>query len=261
MDLRGEGTSNKIYVSINDPFKGRVKMTLEEFAQSYSGICMMMNPSENFETGGEPASILEFAKQRLTGTLPMFLMITSTTLIAAMTNILLPAFSRFFVDYLLINNTPRWVSGFFLLLSLVIASQIASLWIKTTSMLKLQGKMAAIANTSFLWHILRLPIEFFEQRMAGDIVQRQLSNQDITNTLINTFAPLILDSAAMIFNLLIMINYSPLLASVGILAVIINLTIAKIISDKRIDITRVQMRDTANLNITCKKSPTSLRGR
>ena len=160
MDLRGRGTSNKIYVSINDPSKGRVKMTLEEFAQSYSGICMMMNPSENFETGGEPASILEFAKQRLTGTLPMFLMITSTTLIAAMTNILLPAFSRFFVDYLLI-----------------------------------------------------------------------------------------------------MINYSPLLASVGILAVIINLTIAKIISDKRIDITRVQMRDTANLNITCKKSTTSLSGR
>ena len=51
--------------------------------------------------------------------------------------------------------------------------------------------MVAIANTSFLWHILRLPIEFFEQRMAGDIVSRQQSNQEITNTLINTLTPLL----------------------------------------------------------------------
>ena len=209
---------------------------------------MMMNPSENFETGGEPASILEFVKQRLTGTLSMFLIITLTTFIAAMTDMLFPAFSRFFVDYLLTNNAPQWSSEFFVLLALIIASRIASDWIKTISMLKLQGKMAVVANTSFLWHILRLPVEFFEQRSSGDIVQRQLSNQEIANTLINTIAPVLLDSATMIFNLIIMINYSPILACVGIISVIINLTIAKIISDKKIDITRVQMRDTANLS-------------
>ena len=242
--------SGKKYVALNDPGRGKVTMPFEEFKGSYSGICMMFEPSEEFEPGGAPASILEFARQRLTGTLPMFLMVMLTTLIGALTGLLLPVFSRFFVDRLLTRTGLQWSTGFFVLLGLVIFSQAASLFIKTIYMLKLQGKMAAIANTSFLWHILRLPVEFFEQRMSGDIAQRQQSNQEIANILINTFAPVVLDFAAMIFNLIIMINYSPILALVGILALIANLYIARLISDKRVDITRVQMRDTAQLKGT-----------
>ncbi len=242
--------SGKKYVALNDPARGKLSMPLDEFESSYSGICMLFDPSEEFEPGGQPASILEFARQRLTGTLPMFLMVMLTTLIAALTGLLLPVFSRFFVDRLLTRTGLQWSTGFFVLLGLVIFSQAASLFIKTIYMLKLQGKMAAIANTSFLWHILRLPVEFFEQRMSGDIVQRQQSNQEIANILINTFAPVVLDFAAMMFNLIIMINYSPILALVGILSVAANLYIARLISDKRVDITRVQMRDTANLQGT-----------
>ena len=238
------------HVSVNDPARGKVKLTFKEFERSYSGICILLDPSEDFEPGGKPASILKFASERLRGTLQMFLLIAITTLIASLTGMLMPAFSRFFVDNLLTGNSVQWSRGFFVLTGLTIASQVASLWIKTVYLLKLQGKMAAIANTSFLWHILRLPVEFFEQRMAGDIVQRQQSNQEITNTLINTFTPLLLDFAAMVLNLVIMINYSPLLALIGILSVFINLVIAKIISAKRIDIARVQARDMGNLQGT-----------
>ena len=246
----GGGGGGAKYVSVNDPARGRVKLTIQEFENSYSGVCMLFDPAEDFEPGGKPASILKFASERLRGTFQMFLLVTITTLIASLTGMMIPAFSRFFVDNLLTRNAVQWSGGFFVLMGLTVASQIASLWIKTVYLLKLQGKMAAIANTSFLWHILRLPVEFFEQRMAGDIVQRQQSNQEITNTLINTFTPLLLDFAAMILNLVIMINYSPLLAAIGILSVFINLVLAKVISEKRIDIARVQMRDMGNLQST-----------
>ena len=99
-----------------------------------------------------------------------------------------------------------------------------------------------------MWHVLRLPVEFFEQRMAGDIVSRQQSNQQITGILFNTLTPLLLDSATMIFNLFIMVNYSPLLAFAGVVSVCVNLFLARVISEKRINITRVQMRDKANLS-------------
>ena len=235
-------------VYLNDPARGKITIPFEEFSKSYSGVCMMFEPSEDFQSGGRPASILKFAVQRLTGTLPVFMMVIMTTLIASLSGILMPAFSRFFVDHLLTRADTQWAGGFFVLLGLVILSQVLSLVIKAVYMLRLQGKMAAIANASFLWHILRLPVEFFEQRMAGDIVNRQQSNQQITNILINTFTPLLLDSLAMAFNLLIMINYSPFLALVGIISVGVNLILAHVISEKRINITRVQMRDAANLN-------------
>ena len=238
------------YVFLNDPARGEVRITFDEFKDSYSGICMLFEPSEEFEPSGKPASILKFAAERLTGTLPMLVLVITTTLIAALTGILTSAFSRFFVDNLLTGQAPQWSAGFFLLFGAVIVFQVASLCIKAIYLLKLRGKMAVIANSSFLWHILRLPVEFFEQRMAGDIVQRQQSNSMIAETLIQTFTPLLLDGTAMIFNLLIMINYSPILALAGIVSVVVNLVIAKVIADKRVNITRVQMRDLANLNST-----------
>ncbi len=235
-------------VFLNDPARGKITITFEEFKRSFSGVCMLFEPAEDFQPGGKPASILKFAVQRLTGTLPVFLMVIMTTLIASLSGILMPAFSRFFMDHLLTHSSPQWAEGFFVLLGLVILSQVLSLVIKAVYMLRLQGKMAAIANTRFLWHILRLPVEFFEQRMAGDIVSRQQSNQQITNILINTFTPLLLDSLTMIFNLLIMLNYNHFLALAGVISVGVNLILAQVISEKRINITRVQMRDTANLN-------------
>lgn len=244
-----DGFSGK-NVMINDPARGRVELPMKEFERSYSGICMLFEPNDDFIPEGKPASILKFASERLKGTLQMFILVMITTVIASLAGMLMPAFSRFLVDNLLTGKAVQWSGGFFVLLGLTVASQISSLCIKTIYLMKLQGKMAAVANTSFLWHILRLPVEFFEQRMAGDIAQRQQSNQNIANTLINTFTPLLLDFSAMILNLVIMINYSPSLAAVGIITVFINLVLAKVISDKRVDITRVQMRDMANLQST-----------
>lgn len=238
------------YVYLNDPARGEVKITFEEFQASYSGICMLCEPSEEFAPSGRPSSILKFAAQRLAGTLPMIALVVITTLIASLTGILMPAFSRFFVDKLLTGKAEQWSGGFFVLLGLVIMFQVISLSLKAVYLLKLRGKMAVIANSSFLWHILRLPVEFFEQRMAGDIVQRQQSNSMIAETLIQTFTPLLLDGAAMCFNLLIMIDYSPKLACAGLLSVCVNLLLARIIAAKRVNITRVQMRDLANLNST-----------
>ena len=238
------------YVYLNDPARGEVKITFEEFQASYSGICMLCEPTEEFAPSGRPSSILKFAAQRLAGTLPMIALVVITTLIASLTGILMPAFSRFFVDKLLTGKAEQWSAGFFVLLGLVIMFQVVSLSLKAVYLLKLRGKMAVIANSSFLWHILRLPVEFFEQRMAGDIVQRQQSNSVIAETLIQTFTPLLLDGAAMCFNLLIMIDYSPMLACAGLLSVCVNLLLARIIAAKRVNITRVQMRDLANLNST-----------
>ena len=241
---------HKNKVSINDPARGHVIITFEEFKRSYSEICLVLEPDENFKPGGRPASILGFARQKLRGAFQMFLITALTTLITSLIGMLLPAFNRFFVDNLLTARHLQWSEGFFILLGLVIISQILALGIKAIFFLRLQGKMTAMSNTSFMWHILRLPLEFFEQRMAGDIADRYVSNQGISSILINTFTPLILDSVVMIFNLVIMLNYSMTLAFIGILAVIINLFLAKIISEHRINITRVQMRDQANLSST-----------
>ena len=63
--------------------------------------------------------------------------------------------------------------------------------------MKIDGKMTIMGNTNYMWKILRLPIEFFAQRMSGDIVSRQKTNASITSTIVNTIASLLLNTIMM----------------------------------------------------------------
>lgn len=88
---------------------------------------------------------------------------------------------------------------------------------------------------------------FFSQRMAGDIQQRQEDNETIAEDIVNTLAPLALNTIMMILYLVIMVRYSLILTAVGLIAVLGNILISQVISRKRINITRVLMRDQAKL--------------
>ena len=52
---------------LNDPAKGNYWVSAEVFDQSFTGVCLMMEPGENFEPGGRPKSVLSFARKRLKG--------------------------------------------------------------------------------------------------------------------------------------------------------------------------------------------------
>ena len=58
--------NNKVY--INDPARGNLCISMEEFDESFTGICLMIKPSDDFKPFGKPKSVLSFAKERLKGT-------------------------------------------------------------------------------------------------------------------------------------------------------------------------------------------------
>lgn len=95
-----------------------------------------------------------------------------------------------------------------------------------------------------------MPMEFFSQRMAGDIQSRQGTNAAIAGTLVNTFAPLLLNSIMMIFYLVLMLRQSLVLTAIGLSTLVLNIFVSRIISEKRVNITRVQQRDAAKLAAT-----------
>lgn len=95
-----------------------------------------------------------------------------------------------------------------------------------------------------MWKILRLPVEFFSQRLTGDIQLRKDSMSSISATLINTLAPLLINVAMTIFYIAVMIKYSVILSAIGLLSVVLNSVLAYLISSYVVDSVRV---NTANL--------------
>ncbi len=232
---------------LNDPAKGTYSVPMETFDRSFTGICLMFEPGENFEPSGKPKSVLSFAKKRLVGTGVAIAFVMLTTIISSLLGIISPAFSRIFMDRLLTGQNPDWFYPFIIGLAALSAIQLIVAWIRTVYSLRIDGKLATVGTTSFMWKVLRMPMEFFSQRMAGDIASRQSANASIAKNLVNTFAPLALNTIMMVFYLVVMIRYSLLLTLVGLLSILVNLLMSRIISQKRINLTRVQMRDAGKL--------------
>ena len=236
---------NKVY--LNDPAKGDYAVSMEDFDKSFTGICLMIEPGEGFEPGGKPRSITEFARKRLRGAEAAMVFVIVTTVIASLIGILSAGFSRIFLDELLTGKEPAWFGSFMIALGILIFIQLDAAWIQAIYSLRLDGKMAVMGNSSYMWKVLRLPMEFFSQRMAGDIQQRKASNETLAGSIVNTLAPLVINGFMMIFYLVVMIRYSWWLSLVGVLSVLMQLLVSQVISKKRINITRVMMRDSGKL--------------
>ncbi len=235
------------YAYINDPARGEVKVSMEEFDSSFTGICLQIQPGPDFEPSGKRKSTLEFARRRMRGAGAAAVFVLLSSVIGYLFGIINPVFSGFFMDRLLTGENRELLMPFIGLLALMGAAQVVVSLVQSVYSLKINGKMAIVGNSDFMWKVLRLPMEFFGQRMAGDILQRQGTNATIASTLINTFTPLALNAGMMIFYLIVMLRYSALLTAVGLVTVVLNLLVSRLISAKRVNITRVQMRDAGKL--------------
>ncbi len=233
---------------LNDPAKGVCTVPMETFDESFTGICLMFAPGDDFVPSGKPKSMISFAAKRLKGTGAALAFTALTGIITSVIGIISPAFSRIFLDRLLTQKNPEWLPMFLIILGVFDLIQILVSALDSIYRLRIDGKMAAVGNAAYMWKVLKLPMSFFTQRMAGDIQERQTSNASIANTLIETFAPMVLNMAMMVFYLVVMFRYSKMLALVGLSTILINSIVSKVISDKRINITRVSMRDSAKLS-------------
>ncbi|MGM9959491.1 MAG: NHLP family bacteriocin export ABC transporter peptidase/permease/ATPase subunit [Erysipelotrichaceae bacterium] len=232
---------------LNDPAKGNYTVSMKVFDESFTGICLMFEPGDNFEPSGKPKSMMSFARERMKGSAVAVAFVILTSIISNLIGIINPAFSRIFLDRLLTGVNPEWFMPFIMALALIGIIQLVVSWISAVYSLKINGKMDAVGNTTFMWKVLRMPMEFFSQRMAGDICQRQSSNSNIAKTLVSTFAPLLLNTIMMIFYLAVMLRYSLVLTLIGLISIVVNFFVSRIISAKRVNITRVQMRDAGKL--------------
>ncbi len=235
------------HACINDPARGSVKVTMDEFDKAFTGIVMVFAPTENFEPDGKRTSTLAFARKRLSGAGAAMVFVMLTSIIGYVFTILNPAFSRFFMDRLLTGENSELLTPFIALVAAVSLLQVFVAAIRAVYSLKINGKMAVVGSGSFMWKVLKMPMEFFSQRMAGDLLTRHKANETIAEQLVNTLTPLALSAVMMVFYLVVMLRYSPLLTLVGLVSILINIVMSRVISEKRVNITRVQTRDAGKL--------------
>ena len=228
---------------LNDPARGTVKVPWEEFDESFTGVVLVPTPAEGFTPSGGRQSVLAFARKNLTGAGAATAFVIIATVIAYLFGIVNSVTSRIFMDRLLTGTNPDWLGPFTAALAALAVVQLVVAWIQAVYTLRINGKMGVVGSTTYMWKVLHLPMRFFSQRYAGDIQSRASMNASVANTLIQTFAPVAINTVMMVFYLVLMVRQSLVLTAVGLATIVINALVSRVVSARRVNIARARIRD------------------
>ena len=214
-----EGMKGK-YAYINDPAMGRRKLTLEDVDECFTGVVLTFEVTGAFEKLRQKKTLLEFARSRLKGQYS-----------AVFPGLVIPVFSQVFIDDILLGGNTKWMSAFLAVMCFTVLFQAALTYYRGMLLEKLQNKMALTSAHGFLSHMFRLPMNFFDQRYAGDLSERVNNNNQVSTFLAGDLAETVLNIMVAAFYLILLLAYSPLLTLIGVVSVAVNLLIVKLSSD------------------------------
>ena len=221
---------------LNDPNAGPVEIPMDDFRKSFTGVALTFSPTTSFKQGGHRTRILAYVRKYLQGAGEAFWLTFVFALLAAFVALVIPLFTRIFLDEILSGKNRDWSSKFFLIMGTVALFQFILVLLQTRYAKRVAGSLALKGNVKYLNHVLRLPISFFAMRSVGELQQRQHLNETITHSLVEVLAPQIINIALLVLYLALMLSYSVVLTLVGIIAAVVNLIIVQYNSNQRINL-------------------------
>jgi ATP-binding cassette, subfamily C, bacterial len=229
-----EGFSLK-RVFINDPGTGPRSISWQEFDEAYTGVLLKFEPSDTFQKGDSTPNFWRSLWERLRGSIDVLSYCVLAGFLLVIPGLVIPAFSQIFVDQVLIENRSDWLRPLILgiLLTSVLTGLLTLLQLQFLRRMKI--KLSVSMSSQFLWHILRLPVSFYDQRFAGEISSRVQLNDHLANVLSGKLATTMIAAMMVIFYALVMLQYDVILTTVGILFVAINLGVLRLVSRWRVD--------------------------
>ena len=221
---------NTVY--LNDPALGRRRVTRDAFASSFSGVVLTARPDSTFRREGKPSRLLPKLATRLRGYEPALMTVLAVSLMLVVPGVLVPGLIRAFVDNILIRGFSNWLGPLIIGLLGVYLVTTALTWVQLEILRRVEMRLALVESAKFVWHVLRLPISFFNQRFTGDIAARIDANDRSARLLVGQFGGAILQAVSAIFFALMMVAYDPVLAAIAVVGMAGNAVVLFVVRQR-----------------------------
>ena len=200
---------NKAY--LNDPAAGRRVVSYEEFDSSYTGIVIEFSKGETFKKEGKRPSIISALEKRMQNMKDILLFIIMTGLFLLVPGFVIPAFSRFFVDTILVGKVTGFLKPLLVAMGFTVVVQTILTFVQQRYLKRFHIKLALSSSAQFLNHVFKMPVEFFIQRMPGEICNRIQANDTVATLISTQLTKAAVNLFCIIFYAVIMLRYDPLL--------------------------------------------------
>jgi NHLM bacteriocin system ABC transporter peptidase/ATP-binding protein len=217
-----EGFANGL-VYMNDPASGRRSIPVDDFNDAFAGVVLTFTPNPEFRRGGARNGLLGAMLTRMASDRPALAFAAVAGLFMVIPGMVIPVFTRMFVDRILVDSQFSWFLPilFGLLLAALLEAGLA--WLQGTHLLRLQNKLALAATGRFFWHILHLPVTYFAQRAPGEIASRLKLNESVAKVVSGDLARALINGGLAFFFVAVMLTYDALLTSISVLMVVLSI--------------------------------------
>src|SRR5262249_44412549 len=144
-----------------------------------------------------------------------------------------PTFSRVYVDQVLVKGLSAWLRPLLLLMACTAAVNLGLTALQQHYLLRLENRLSLGMSSRFLWHGLPLPLEFFNQRYAGEIGNRVGINDRVARLLSGDLATTMLNLLVIAMYAALMLQYDVVLSVVSALTACLNIAVLRYASSRR----------------------------
>ena len=160
-------------VIIIDPAKGQVSLSIEEVSKKFTGVALELEPNESFKIRNIQNSlsiknILHLLNDKKSVLIQVFLI----SFVCELLLVLNPIFFQTVIDNVITTHDINLLYTLSIVFSFVVFLQSIFKFIRNWIINYLSNLINIGLSSSFINHLINLPLEFFERRHVGDIVSR-----------------------------------------------------------------------------------------
>ena len=219
---------------LNDPATGRRTLSLQEFDKGFTGIALQFETGPAFQPGGARLGILKRIPRWLDGAWGALGHVVACALMLALLALVIPGMLAIFVDRILGEGEP-WGVAVALVMAAAAALAYGLTWLKARWLQRLAVRVSVVAANRCVSRLLRLPVEFFNHRLVGDLTARVLSIDDIAGGMSEKILPVLIDIVMSVAFVAVMLAYDPVLALAVLGLAAANAALMRVVVRMRID--------------------------
>ncbi len=210
------------YIEIHDPAVGIRRLSHEEFSTHFTGVALELIPAEDFEQkSAEKKLTLSDFWQRISGLRSTLFKVFILSLLLQLFALVSPYYMRLVMDDVIISNDLHLLAVLALGFGLVMLIETVTQMMRSLVILHLGNQLGIQMAANLFYHLVRLPLSYFEKRHIGDIVSRFGSLQQVKETLTTGIVEALIDGLMALTTGIMLFIYSPLLALIVFCSVLI----------------------------------------
>jgi len=228
---------------INDPAIGPRSVPYAELDAAFTGVVSEFSPGPQFRKGGALPSLWKSLASRVHGSERALLFALLVGVALVIPGLIVPTFAKMYIDQVVVRGLANWVRPLLLAMVATAVVRAVLVWLQQYYLLRLETKLSVSGSAGFLWHLLRLPVEFYSQRYAGEISWRAGLNDEVARFLARRLAATAIDTLMIVFFGLLMFTYSVTLTLVGFAAIAVLAVATLVVNRRRVDASRLVLQE------------------